>query len=67
MASAMSWMELFETLINNFLSLTNVARSFVLEIARVLDLTLEIKMKTIHLFNFMFSFVDELYVLLNLS
>ena len=67
MASAMSWMELFETLINNFLSLTNVARSFVLEIARVLDLTLEIKMKTIHLFNFIFSFVDELYLLLNLS
>ena len=67
MASAMSWMELFETLINNFLSLTNVARSFVLEIARVLDLTLEIKMKTIHLFNFIFSFVDELYLLLNLT
>ena len=67
MASAMSWMELFETLINNFLSLTNVARSSVLEIARVLDLTLEIKMKTIHLFNFIFSFVDELYLLLNLS
>ena len=67
MASAMSWMELFETLINNFLFLTNVARSFVLEIARVLDLTLEIKMKTIHLFNFIFSFVDELYLLLNLS
>ena len=67
MASAMSWMELFETLINNFLSLTNVARSFVLEIARVLDLTLEIKMKTIHLFNFIFSFVDELYLLLNVS
>ena len=67
MASAMSWMELLETLINNFLSLTNVARSFVLEISRVLDLTLEIKMKTIHLFNFIFSFVDELYLLLNLS
>ena len=34
-------MELFETLVNGFLSTINVARSFVLEVAMVLDPTVE--------------------------
>ena len=40
----MSWMELFQTLVNGFLSSTNVARTFVLGVGRVLDLTLKINM-----------------------
>ena len=40
----MSWMELFQTLVNGFLSLTNVDRRFVLGVGRVLDLTLKINM-----------------------
>ena len=40
----MSWMELFQTLVNGFLSLTNVDRRFVLGVGRVLDLTLKTNM-----------------------
>ena len=40
----MSWMELFQTLGNGFLSLTNVDRRFVLGVGRVLDLTLKTNM-----------------------
>ena len=51
----MSWMELFEILVNGFLSLTTVASSLVLEVARVLDPTLKINMETIYLFNLIFK------------
>ena len=51
----MSWMELFEILVNGFLSLTIVASSLVLEVARVLDPTLKINMETIYLFNLIFK------------
>ena len=51
----MSWMELFEILVNGFLSLTIVASSLVLEVARVLDLTLKINMETIYFFNLIFK------------
>ena len=46
----MSWMEHFETLVNGFFSSTNVVRSFVLEVARVLDPTMKINLETIYLF-----------------
>ena len=51
----MSWMELFEILVNGFLSLTIVASSLVLEVARVLDPTLKINMETIYLFHLIFK------------
>ena len=51
----MSWMELFEILVNGFLSLTIVASSLVLEVARVLDPTLKMNMETIYLFNLIFK------------
>ena len=51
----MSWMELFEILVNGFLSLTIVASSLVLEVARVLDLTLKINMERIYFFNLIFK------------
>ena len=51
----MSWMELFEILVNGFLSLTIVASSLVLEVARVLDPTLKINMETIYLFYLIFK------------
>ena len=51
----MSWMELFEILVNGFLSLTIVASSLVLEVVRVLDLTLKINMETIYFFNLIFK------------
>ena len=51
----MSWMELFEILVNGFLSLTIVASSLVLEVARVLDLTLKINMETIYFLNLIFK------------
>ena len=44
----MSWMELFETLVNGFLSSTNVARSFVLDFTRVLIMDPKINMETIY-------------------
>ena len=47
-------MEPFETFVNGFLSSTNVAWSFVVEVARVLDPTLKINMETVYL---IFKFV----------
>ena len=63
----MSRMKLFEALVNDFLISTNVARTFALKAARLLDPTLKISMETIYLFNLMFKFLYESYLLLNLS
>ena len=49
-----------------FLSSTIVARSFVLEVGRVLDLALKTNVETIYLFKLIFKFVYESYLLLNL-
>ena len=50
-----------------FLSSTIVAESFVLEVERVLDPALKNNAETIYLFKFIFKFVYEPYLLLNLS
>ena len=63
----MSRMELFEALVDGFLSSTIVARSFALEVARVLDPTLKINMKKNYLVNLIFKFVCATYLLFNLS
>ena len=49
-----------------FLSSTIVAGSFVLEVGRVLDPALKGNVETIYLFKFIFKFVYESYLLLNL-
>ena len=49
-----------------FLSSTIVAGSFVLEVGRVLDPALKRNVETIYLFKFIFKFVYESYLLLNL-
>ena len=49
-----------------FLSSSIAAESFVLEVGRVLDPALKRNVETIHLFNFIFKFVYESYLLLNL-
>ena len=49
-----------------FLSSTIVAGSFVLEVGRVLDPALKRNVETIYLFKFIFKFVSESYLLLNL-
>ena len=51
-----------------FLSPTDVARSFALEVARVLDPTLKIDVETIHFFIYLtFNFVYGSYLLVDLS
>ena len=57
----MSRMELFEALVNGFLSSTIVARSFVLEVARVLDPTLKINVETIYLNYFLSLSTNLIY------
>ena len=49
-----------------FLSSTIVAGSFVLEVGRVLDPALKRNVETIYLFKFIFKFVYQSYLLLNL-
>ena len=49
-----------------FLSLTIVAGSFVLEVGMVLDPALKRNVENIYLFKFIFKFVYESYLLLNL-
>ena len=49
-----------------FLSSNTVARSFVLEVVKVLDPALKINVETIYLFKLIFKFVYESYLLLNL-
>ena len=49
-----------------FLSSTIVAGSFVLEVGRVLDPALKRNVETIYLFKFIFKFVCESYLLLDL-
>ena len=49
-----------------FLSSTIVTGSFVLEVGRVLDPALKRNVETIYLFKFIFKFVYESYLLLNL-
>ena len=49
-----------------FLSPTIVAGSFVLEVGRVLDPALKRNVETIYSFKFIFKFVYESYLLLNL-
>ena len=49
-----------------FLSSTIVTGSFVLEVRRVLDPALKRNVGTIYLFKFIFKFVYESYLLLNL-
>ena len=51
----MSRMKLFEALVNDLLISTNVARTFALKVARLLDPTLKINTETIYLFNFQIS------------
>ena len=62
----MSWIELFETLDNGLSISNNAARSFMLEVARVLDPALKINMETICLSKLFFKFVYESCLLLNL-
>ena len=62
----MSWIELFETLVNGLSISNNAARSFVLEVARVLDPALKINVETIYLSKLFFKFVYESCLLLNL-
>ena len=50
-----------------YLSSTTVVGSFVLEVGRVLAPALKINAETIYLFKFIFKFVYESYLLLNLS
>ena len=59
-------MKLSETLLMVFLSSTIVAGSFVVEAGRVLDPALKRNVETIYLFKFIFKFVYESYLLLNL-
>ena len=59
----MLWMRLFETLVNG---LSILAGSFVLEVGRVLHPALKINVKTIYLFELIFKFVYESYLLLDL-
>ena len=49
-----------------FLSSTIAARNFFLEVGRVLDAGLKINVETIYLFELIFKFVYESYLLLNL-
>ena len=64
----MFWMELFEILVNGFLSSVNVVRNFVLEFfASVLDPILKKNIETIYLFDLIFKFACESYILLNLN
>ena len=58
-------MELVQTLVNGFLSTTNVTRSFALEVAKALDPTLKIYMETICVLNLILKFVYKSYLLLN--
>ena len=58
-------MELVQTLVNGFLSTTNVTRSFALEVAKALDPTLKIHMETICVLNLILKFVYKSYLLLN--
>ena len=63
----MFWMELFQILVNGFLSSINVVRNFVLEFASVLDPILKKNIETIYLFDLIFKFACESYILLNLN
>ena len=49
-----------------FLSWSIAAESFVLDVGRVLDPALKRNVETIYLFKFIFKFVYESYLLLNL-
>ena len=49
-----------------FLSSTIAARNFFLEVGRVLDAGLKINVETIYLFELIFKFVYESYLLLDL-